>query len=66
MFRKVLAAFISIVMLLMAGCSVQPNGEDAAKFLFPSEEEKHEGTWLTWPHKYAYKQTYYFGEEGIK
>ena len=65
MFRKVLAAFMSIVMLLMAGCSVQPNGGDAAKFLFPSEEEKHEGTWLTWPHKYAYKQTYYFGEEGI-
>ena len=47
MFRKVLAAFMSIVMLLMAGCSVQPNGGDVAKFLFPSEEEKHEGTWLT-------------------
>ena len=25
----------------------------------------HEGTWITWPHKYADKQSYYFGEEGI-
>lgn len=25
---------------------------------FPSEEEKHEGTWLTWPHHYTYGMEY--------
>lgn len=56
---------MSIVVVLMTGCSAPQDKENTSKFFFPSEEVTHEGTWLTWPHKYADKQTYYFGEEGI-
>lgn len=39
--------------------SVEPtekSKEDSpmSSYYFPSEEEKHEGTWLTWPHQYTY------------
>lgn len=61
--KKFLAVFMAMLMLLMMGCS--KSQEESAAFFFPSEEALHEGTWLTWPHKYAYKQSYYFGEEGI-
>ena len=55
---------MAVLVLLMAGCSA-PAVEDAATYFFPSEEAEHEGTWLAWPHKYADKQAYYFGEAGI-
>ena len=51
--------------LLMTGCTAKTEIDDPSTYLFLSEEVTHEGTWLTWPHKYAYKQTYYFGEDGI-
>ena len=67
--RKWLAVLAVLAVLLATGCASQPQKEstedNAATFFFPSEEETHEGTWLTWPHKYAYNQAYYFGEEGI-
>ncbi|MBG9368107.1 agmatine deiminase family protein [Streptococcus sp. NLN64] len=28
------------------------------KFTFPAEDEKHEGTWLTWPHAKTYGKAY--------
>lgn len=65
MIRKIIAILMVMLVLLMAGCSAPAVEENTAMFFFPSEEVKHEGTWLTWPHKYADKQTYYFGEEGI-
>lgn len=63
--KKWIIMLISIVVVLMTGCSAPQDKENSSKFFFPSEEVTHEVTWLTWPHKYAYKQTYYFGEEGI-
>lgn len=67
--RKLCLLLMVVALLFVAGCAMQSvtdTPEDNAEtFFFPSEEEKHEGTWLTWPHKYAYKQFYYFGEEGI-
>ena len=65
MIRKFIAMLMVVVVMLMAGCSVPPDEEKASTFFFPSEEGKHEGTWLAWPHQYADKQSYYFGEEGI-
>lgn len=69
MMRKLLAILMAIVILLMAGCNSVPEKENTeenmATFFFPGEEVEHEGTWLAWPHKYAYKQAYYFGEDGI-
>ena len=65
MIRKLVAFFIAVMVFFVSGCSSMPVTENTETFFFPSEEEQHEGTWLTWPHKYAYKQTYYFGEEGI-
>lgn len=29
-----------------------------SSYYFPAEEEKHEGTWLTWPHQYTYGMEY--------
>lgn len=63
--RKMTALLMALAVLLMAGCAALPGQESAAAFFFPGEEVTHEGTWLTWPHKYAGKQAYYFGEEGI-
>ena len=63
--RNFLALLMAIVVMLMTGCSAPSVEEDPTTFFFPREEETHEGTWLTWPHKYADKQAYYFGEAGI-
>ena len=63
--RKLIALLLATLVLLMIGCESKYEIEDPSTYFFPSEEVTHEGTWLTWPHKYAYKQTYYFGEEGI-
>ena len=30
------------------------NTNNDGKYVFPSEEEKHEGTWLQWPHDYGW------------
>ena len=65
MIRKWIALLMAIVSLLMTGCTAKTEIDDPSTYLFLSEEVTHEGTWLTWPHKYAYKQTYYFGEDGI-
>lgn len=63
--RKLIALLMVIIMLFITGCTASQNEENTTTFFFPSEEAEHEGTWLTWPHKYADKQAYYFGEEGI-
>lgn len=65
MIRKVVAIIMIIAVLLTTGCSTLPEKENETTYFFPSEEAKHEGTWLTWPHKYSGKQSYYFGEYDI-
>lgn len=63
---KIFSLILIIFILLLTSCLSQPTVNNTEpSFFFPSEEKVHEGTWLTWPHKYAYKQSYYFGEEGI-
>lgn len=46
--------------LLLLSCTTnKKEGEHmAAKYQFPAEDTKHEGTWLTWPHKYTYGKSY--------
>lgn len=63
--RNLFVLLIAFIVALTSCCSVSTNEGNSASFLFPSEEATHEGTWLAWPHKYADKQAYYFGEEGI-
>ena len=63
--KKFLATIMAFIMLLMTGCTEKLEIDDPSTYFFPGEDVTHEGTWLTWPHKYADKQTYYFGEEGI-
>ena len=63
--RKWLVLLTAVILLFTTGCASQPTtAENSSNFFFPGEEEKHEGTWLTWPHKYGYNQDYYF-EGGI-
>lgn len=61
---KRILVFLLVLCFCMTGCT-PTLPEDNTAFFFPGEEEMHEGTWLAWPHKYADKQAYYFGEEGI-
>lgn len=67
--KKLFVLFLALAMIFMTGCSLQPADPAAQEaedvYFFPAEEDKHEGTWLAWPHKYAEKQPYYFGEYGI-
>ena len=65
MIRKWIALLMAITVLFMTGCAAKSEIDDPSTYRFPSEEVTHEGTWLAWPHKYADKQTYYFGDEGI-
>lgn len=65
MIKKIIAILMILTIFFITSCAGQPEEENTSSFLFPSEEELHEGTWLTWPHKYAEKQSYYFGEDGI-
>ena len=62
--KKWLTILLIIIVLFITGCNKQNDEGDSSLFFFPGEEELHEGTWLTWPHKYCYNQAYYFGEEG--
>ena len=65
MIKKIIAILMTLTIFFITSCAGQPEEKNTSSFLFPSEEELHEGTWLTWPHKYAEKQSYYFGEDGI-
>lgn len=52
-----LAAGLSI----LSGCTSQtePATEKETKtYHFPHEDQKHEGTWLTWPHEHTYGKAY--------
>lgn len=60
--RKLIPLLMAFIMLFMTSCAEPQQQGEASTFFFPSEEVHHEGTWITWPHKYADKQSYYFGE----
>lgn len=61
--------------LMAAGCAAGPDSAEpdimpeedtpVSGFYFPAEEEKHEGTWLIWPHHYTYGKEYRKELEGI-
>ena len=62
-----IALIMVAVTLFMTCCNLfkDPTASDPSTYFFPGEEEKHEGTWLTWPHNHSGKQKYYFGDIGI-
>ncbi len=53
---------------IVSGCSFEGNNENAkgkegekveiqktvGKYTMPDEKDKHEGTWLQWPHEYTH------------
>ena len=45
---------------LLAGCAQSGEAEasGSASYTFPDENEKHEGTWLIWPHSHTYGKQY--------
>ncbi len=57
---------------IVSGCSFEGNNENAkgkegekveiqktvGKYTMPDEKDKHEGTWLQWPHEYTYGEEY--------
>ena len=56
---------------IISGCSFEGGNENArkesekvevqknaGKYTMPDEKDKHEGTWLQWPHEYTYGQEY--------
>ncbi|MBJ6746688.1 agmatine deiminase family protein [Streptococcus sp. 121] len=62
--KKVLLAALALVSL-GAGCLVNKEVAAVEKFTFPAEDEKHEGTWLTWPHAKTYGKAYQKAVEPI-
>lgn len=58
--KSIMAA--TILNLSLGACSTNentaiPNGNDI-QYIMPSESTQHEGTWLQWPHKYQFGETY--------
>lgn len=59
--RKVLLVAIFIIISLGIGFKIVMYNERRDKdmnFYMIEENSKHEGTWLTWPHKYTYGEEY--------
>ena len=60
--KKCFLILTVIASMFMPGCSApqvkEQTEEKTAVFFVPGEEEKHEGTWIAWPHKYTYIDTY--------
>lgn len=46
------------ILLVLAGCGANMEDTKMAEYQFPSEDAKHEGTWLTWPHHHTYGKEY--------
>lgn len=65
--RKAICTLLLAVMLFITACSPikeQPekaNHDEVSEmnqYQFPSEEQRHEGTWLNWPHHHTYGKKY--------
>lgn len=62
--------FLSFSMLISLACAADnqqintmenttiTQNDSNPPFIFPAEDTKHEGTWLTWPHKNTYGKSY--------
>lgn len=44
---------ITVIALFFAACSSTKDDHAMKNYSFPAEWEKHEGTWLIWPHDYG-------------
>ncbi|WP_028778580.1 agmatine deiminase family protein [Shimazuella kribbensis] len=62
--NKVIVLCLGAVLTLL-GCSQSKGDEDTGakkqivgKYTIPDEKSKHEGSWLQWPHEYAYGKKY--------
>ena len=52
--KQNLLAWGMITLLMTSFTACESNGvKNGAKYTFPAEWEKHEGTWLIWPHTYG-------------
>lgn len=64
--KKLIILFFSIIMCYcrvhsIAGADTlkgDGNMDSSSKYYFPDENQKHEGTWLIWPHKHTYGKKY--------
>ncbi len=57
--KKGIISSLCITGLIGGGLTVQAiSQEPVGKYSMPLEEEKHEGTWLQWPHNYTYGKGY--------
>lgn len=46
---------------MLGGCAADSTVQETADtetYVFPDENEKHEGTWLIWPHEHTYGKAY--------
>lgn len=51
--KKKILIFMTLIMFLPSVNIFALNN-----YIMPKEEQTHEGTWLTWPHKYTYGEEY--------
>ncbi len=55
---KPLRIVLCLVLLLLSGCQINRKDATMTTNYFPPETAQHEGTWLTWPHRYTYGRGY--------
>lgn len=55
---KSLRIILCLVLLGLSGGSVNRKDTTMTTYYFPSEKAQHEGTWLTWPHRFTYGRRY--------
>lgn len=55
---KSLRIVFCFILLLLSGCRVNKEATPMNTNYFPSETTQHEGTWLTWPHRFTYGRAY--------
>ncbi|MGL5787391.1 MAG: agmatine deiminase family protein [Bacteroidales bacterium] len=59
--KHLMAALLLTVSLSSCGKEESPesgNDNDSIRYVMPAESSPHEGTWLQWPQKYQYGETY--------
>ena len=60
---KLLGVSMILGAALLGGCAADTGEEETAaadtgRYVFPDENQKHEGTWLIWPHSHTYGKSY--------
>lgn len=55
---KLVRIVLCFILVFLSSCQVNKEATTVSTYNFPSETAPHEGTWLTWPHRFTYGRAY--------